>query len=62
MSGADFEHRQIRKGAAEAIRAFVETEGGGLPKDVQIEVAKSRAPAVRRSSSPTASACLARSS
>ncbi len=38
MSGADFEQRRIRKGAAEAIRAFVEAEGGAWPKAVQIDV------------------------
>jgi K+-transporting ATPase ATPase B chain len=38
MSGADFEHRRIRKGASDAIRAFVEAEGGAFPKEVQSEV------------------------
>jgi len=38
MSGADFEHRRIRKGAAEAIRAFVQAEHGAFPKDVRTEV------------------------
>ena len=38
MSGADFGHRRVRKGAADAIRAFVEAEGGSLPSDVQTEI------------------------
>jgi potassium-transporting ATPase ATP-binding subunit len=38
MSGADFGHRRVRKGAAEAIGAFVEAEGGSLPSEVRTEV------------------------
>jgi K+-transporting ATPase ATPase B chain len=38
MSGADFEHRRVRKGAADAIRAFVQAGGGTFPKEVQTEV------------------------
>jgi potassium-transporting ATPase ATP-binding subunit len=35
MSGVDVGGRHIRKGAADAIRAFVESHGGRLPPDVQ---------------------------
>jgi K+-transporting ATPase ATPase B chain len=38
MSGIDFGGRQIRKGAADAIRAFIEGTGGSFPADVQIAV------------------------
>ena len=34
MSGVNLGERQIRKGAAEAIKAFVEAEGGHFPKSV----------------------------
>ncbi|HTS53974.1 MAG TPA: potassium-transporting ATPase subunit KdpB [Burkholderiales bacterium] len=34
MSGVDLAGRQIRKGAAEAIRAWVESKGGGFPTEV----------------------------
>jgi potassium-transporting ATPase ATP-binding subunit len=34
MSGVDFEGRKIRKGAARAVRAFVELEGGAWPASV----------------------------
>jgi K+-transporting ATPase ATPase B chain len=34
MSGVDVEGRRLRKGAADAIRAFVETEGGSWPSSV----------------------------
>ncbi len=35
MSGVDWEGRQIRKGAASAVRAFVESHGGMLPAAVE---------------------------
>jgi K+-transporting ATPase ATPase B chain len=38
MSGVDFEGRGLRKGAAEAIRAQVEAQGGRFPADVQTTV------------------------
>ena len=38
MSGVDFEGRRIRKGAADAIRAFVEAAGGQFPQHVQAMV------------------------
>jgi len=38
MSGVNFQGREIRKGAADAIRAFVETAGGRFPADVQTAV------------------------
>ncbi len=34
MSGVDVDGRQIRKGAADAIRRFVESHGGAMPTDV----------------------------
>jgi K+-transporting ATPase ATPase B chain len=34
MSGVDLEGRQIRKGAAEAVRAWVESRGGRVPQEV----------------------------
>jgi K+-transporting ATPase ATPase B chain len=34
MSGVDYEGRRIRKGAASAVRAFVESEGGAWPTSV----------------------------
>jgi K+-transporting ATPase ATPase B chain len=34
MSGVDLEGRKLRKGAADAIRAFVESEGGSWPASV----------------------------
>ncbi|HKA43091.1 MAG TPA: potassium-transporting ATPase subunit KdpB [Burkholderiales bacterium] len=38
MSGVDFEGRQIRKGAANAVRKHVETLGGRFPDEVQTAV------------------------
>ncbi|WP_319241874.1 potassium-transporting ATPase subunit KdpB [uncultured Propionivibrio sp.] len=38
MSGVDLGERQIRKGAAEAVRAFVEAEGGHFPKSLSSKV------------------------
>jgi len=38
MSGVDFDGRQLRKGAAEAIRKHVEAQGGSFPKDVEVQV------------------------
>jgi len=35
MSGVDVGGREIRKGAADAIRAFVESKGGRFPQEVQ---------------------------
>jgi K+-transporting ATPase ATPase B chain len=35
MSGVNFDHRQIRKGAADAIRGYVEAAGGHYPVAVQ---------------------------
>ncbi len=35
MSGVNFEGRQIRKGAADAIRAYVEEQGGSFPREIQ---------------------------
>jgi K+-transporting ATPase ATPase B chain len=38
MSGVDFEDRQIRKGAADAISRWVAEQGGALPPEVQSAV------------------------
>ena len=38
MSGVNLNGREIRKGAADAIRAFVEAKGGKLPSDVTAAV------------------------
>jgi K+-transporting ATPase ATPase B chain len=38
MSGVDFDGRQIRKGASDAIQAFVEERGGSFPRDVASSV------------------------
>jgi len=35
MSGVNMEGRQIRKGAADAIRAYVEEQGGKFPQEIQ---------------------------
>jgi K+-transporting ATPase ATPase B chain len=35
MSGVDFDGRSIRKGAADAVEAYLETKGGSLPPDVR---------------------------
>ncbi|HET6485202.1 MAG TPA: potassium-transporting ATPase subunit KdpB [Spirochaetia bacterium] len=42
MSGVDFsdQRRQIRKGAAEAVRVWVSTAGGSYPPEVQAEVSR----------------------
>ncbi len=40
MSGLDIGDRQIRKGASDAVRRFVEEKGGTVPKDVQVQVDK----------------------
>ncbi len=38
MSGVDFEGRQIRKGAADAVRGWVESRGGRVPQEVTVLV------------------------
>jgi potassium-transporting ATPase ATP-binding subunit len=38
MSGVDIAERRIRKGAADAIRAFVEAQGGKFPQEMQLIV------------------------
>jgi K+-transporting ATPase ATPase B chain len=38
MSGVDIGERRIRKGAADAIRAFVEANGGRFPQEMQLIV------------------------
>ncbi len=48
MSGVDVQGRQIRKGAADAIRKHVEALGGSMPNSVQAKVDE----AARRGSTP----------
>jgi K+-transporting ATPase ATPase B chain len=38
MSGVDFEGRQVRKGAADAISAWLKAHGSALPDEVRVEV------------------------
>jgi K+-transporting ATPase ATPase B chain len=38
MSGVDLDGRKIRKGAADAVEAFVSAEGGAFPADVRAKV------------------------
>jgi K+-transporting ATPase ATPase B chain len=38
MSGADLDGRRVRKGAVDAVRAFVEASGGSMPAQVLTEV------------------------
>ncbi len=38
MSGVDFDHREIRKGAADAIELFVQHKGGQFPDSVRASV------------------------
>jgi K+-transporting ATPase ATPase B chain len=38
MSGADVDGRQVRKGATDAVRAYVESNGGTMPPQVLTEV------------------------
>jgi K+-transporting ATPase ATPase B chain len=38
MSGADLDHRRIRKGAADAVEAFVRAQGSSFPAAVRTEV------------------------
>ena len=40
MSGVDLDQRQIRKGAADSVRRFVEEHGGRFPVDVQAVVGR----------------------
>jgi K+-transporting ATPase ATPase B chain len=48
MSGVDMADRQVRKGAAEAIKKYVETLGGSFPKSVSAKVEE----VARRGSTP----------
>ncbi len=48
MSGADHDGRQVRKGAGDAVRAFVEGNGGHMPPQVQSELEN----VARRGSTP----------
>ena len=50
--------REIRKGAADAIEAYVKGKGGSFPPEVRAIVETSRSKAARRSSSPTAAESL----
>ena len=60
MSGVDFEGRRIRKGAADAVREWVESQGGRVPAGSDGRWStRCRAAARRRWWSPTARACSA---
>ena len=62
MSGVDLERRHVRKGAADAVEAYVKEQGGSFPTDAQARRSRrSRAPAARRSWSRTAPASSASS-
>ena len=62
MSGVDLEGRHLRKGAADAIRRFVQLEGGVWPVSVAKTVEEVSKRARRRSSSPMDRECWASSS
>ena len=63
MSGVDLDGREIRKGAADAVEAWVVAQGGAARPRCEHGVDDDRAAAARRrSSSPTARACSASSS
>ena len=54
MSGINLDGREIRKGAADAIAAYVKSNGGvGVRRSCRPSSIASRAPAARRSSSPS---------
>ena len=60
MSGVNLDGRQIRKGAADAIEAYVEQLGGDVPAEVaQRRRRRSPRRAARRWSWPTARRCWA---
>jgi K+-transporting ATPase ATPase B chain len=40
MSGVDLDGREVRKGASDAIQAYVEAKGGAFPSDVRLSVEK----------------------
>ncbi|MGD0526605.1 MAG: potassium-transporting ATPase subunit KdpB, partial [Polyangiaceae bacterium] len=40
MSGVDLDGREVRKGAADAIQAYVEGKGGAFPSEVRLSVEK----------------------
>src|SRR5262249_62311627 len=55
MSGVNLDGRQVRKGAADAIEAYVRNAGGQLPADVRTaggQVAKDGAPPLRAADGP----------
>ena len=62
MSGVDLGERQIRKGAADAMRQYVESQGGHFPRSRPAVWTTSRAAAARPWSWPTAPGCSAWSS
>ena len=61
MSGVDFDGKQLRKGAADAVKRFVEEQGGHVPRASTRRSTRSPAPAARRSSSPRTTSCSASS-
>ena len=58
MSGVDFDHTQIRKGAADAIECYVEAHGGHFPTATRAVVDGIASRAARRWSSPSGAAVL----
>ena len=52
MSGVNLNGQQIRKGAPDAVKAFVEANGGRIPASSTPPSSASRRTAARRSSSP----------
>jgi high-affinity K+ transport system ATPase subunit B len=62
MSGVNWDGRQIRKGAADAVRVHVEARAGAFPPELQRIVEDVRAAAAHRWWWPTARACWAWSS
>ena len=59
MSGVDFDGKQYRKGAADAVKRWVEEQGGKVPPASTRRSTRSPAPAARRSSSPRTTSCSA---
>ena len=59
MSGVDIDGTQLRKGAADAVKRFVDEQGGRVPAELDAAVAGSPRTAARRSSSPATTSCSA---
>ena len=59
MSGVDLDGRRVRKGAADAVEAWVRTQGGAFPAEVRAQVDDVARAARPRWWSPMAPACSA---